>query len=511
MRANHESHWKTRLRYVNKLIKCESTPHDLLLSTIKNSKRYVMKTSSSRRNFNIPALWSRVTRQHLKELDKEHKKKNHELEEHEVKCDCETTELQRMTSYNKQSAALIASLGAEIPELKLKRDRIVENAKRYVASDEEVYNNLTNACVASSNVVGRGDEEEQSVIEVLFDELVGKDHSVDDITPTGEDSDGNSAAAEWTTASSSEPWNNEGDSKPKVANLLRRQQDLNELLTSERRHYEEKLSSLKSIMEDEKEKSSVLQKSFDDLDRKHSEVVAELQRVQVMYNELLEEMGAQKTENVRLSDVARCAELETAQIKELAKVIEDERSRVKLENIELVEKVRNLENSVSTLQASESECKQHYEELTQRYESLVTSFSTEREELIQQLEVLQKTWSSRTAKNELKKQLSLLKENYDILEQQNEEKCGQLAHAKSQLSQVNEDLDSTKEELEQTAAKMAELQSSLASAQMEILSSKGENALLTTKVCECEEIIKSTEQDLEETRMAYAHQKEDNA
>ncbi|PIO77795.1 viral A-type inclusion protein repeat-containing domain protein [Teladorsagia circumcincta] len=412
----------------------------------------------------------------------------------------------------------------------MKRDRIVDNAKKYVALDEEIYNNLTNTCIAGSNAEGRGDEEEQSVIEILFDELVGRDRIDNYATPDGDDSDGNSAAVEWTTASSSEPWDHEANSEPKVASLEKRQQELNELLISERNNYEGKLSCLRSVMEEDKERADALQLSLDELNEKHQEAVAELQRMQSKYSGVVEELGTERAENVRLSDLARCAELETRQIKELARDIEEERSSLRLENIEYAEKVRNLENNISTLQASESGHKKRCEELTQLCESLEASFSKEREDFTQQLELLQKTLEEDSESNdstskekfesekqrhemvkrELEEQLSSLKESCESLKQQNEETCEHLAQVKSELSFANEDLDSTKEELKLAAASVAELQSSLATAQMGILTFKEENALLATKVCECEEIIRSTEQDLEETRAAYARQKEEN-
>ncbi|PIO58396.1 hypothetical protein TELCIR_20170, partial [Teladorsagia circumcincta] len=326
------------------------------------------------------------------ELARDHKKmKSEELGGNEMQCDCTPMEFQRIMNYSKQSVALIASLGAEIPDFKMKRDRIVDNAKKYVALDEEIYNNLTNTCIAESKAEGRGDEEEQSVIEILFDELVGKDHIGDYATPGGDDSDGNSAAVEWTTASSSEPWDHKADSNPKVASLEKRQQELNELLISERNNYEEKLSCLRSVMEEDKERADALQLSLDELNKKHQEAVAELQRMQGMYGGVVEELGTERAENVRLSDLARCAELETRQIKELARDIEDERSSLRLENIEYAERVRNLESNISTLQASESDHKKRCEELAQRCESLEASFSKEREDLTQQLELLQKT------------------------------------------------------------------------------------------------------------------------
>uniref|UniRef100_A0A7I4Y325 GRIP domain-containing protein n=1 Tax=Haemonchus contortus TaxID=6289 RepID=A0A7I4Y325_HAECO len=460
----------------------------------------------------------------------ENKTKSDDQGSREVDHDCQAaSNLDCIVNNIKQSFALIASLGAEIPKSKLKRDRIVDSAKRSVGSREEVFRKLLNVCTAMRNVADGDEQGEQSIIESLFDELVGTNRTADHPLLTGEDSDDNSVAIEWTTASSSEPWDHEEDSKLQLANLQLRQRELNELLISERNNYEEKLISLTSALEENIERSNALQLSLANMSKKCTETEEELHRLQGMYNDVVNELGMEKSDHARHSDLLRSAELEISQVKESARIIEEERSRLRLENAELVEKIRTVE----VLQASEQ---RHSEELTQRSKSLEASLLREREHFLRQLEVLQKTleengedsdFDTMTSNgnlvtssedcedhepsvNQMMEQFSLLKGNLRVLRLQKEENCEKLAQLTLKLSSTNEDLSSTKEKLEQAATQIVDLQTSYEAAQMEIKSSKEENSFLANRIREYEEMIRSAEEDLEKTRMAYADQKKEN-
>nr|CDJ82429.1 unnamed protein product [Haemonchus contortus] len=200
-----------------------------------------------------------------------------------------------------------------------------------------------------------------------------------------------------------------------------------------------------------------------------------------MYNDVVNELGMEKSDHARHSDLLRSAELEISQVKESARIIEEERSRLRLENAELVEKIRTVE----VLQASE------------------------------QRHILQKTLEENGEDSDFDTMTSngnlvTSSEDCEDHEPSKEENCEKLAQLTLKLSSTNEDLSSTKEKLEQAATQIVDLQTSYEAAQMEIKSSKEENSFLANRIREYEEMIRSAEEDLEKTRMAYADQKKEN-
>ncbi|VDL87801.1 unnamed protein product, partial [Nippostrongylus brasiliensis] len=302
-------------------------------------------------------------------------------------------ELRRLRTYQRNLVALLKSLQSEMPDF-------MENHK------------------------------EPMVVERLLDELIVSE-SQREPAESINDQDDNST---FQTASSSEPWNTDGVFSPNVPQKV---EELQELLISERRNFEERLNSLQTLMIESQQVHSALKVSFDELKAEHEKVVDDLKSAESKNKESDALLDSKKSQIEELQKELNTTEMEMAQIKELARQIEDQRSALKLENIEQTQKIDNLQDSLSVLQSADIENKRKYDELLGKYQSLERNFSREREELVEQLDALRE--NSNPIVDSLRKELDLEQEKHALLIAEMEEKISHLEEGSRMLEKSREE------------------------------------------------------------------------
>ncbi|WKX93654.1 hypothetical protein Q1695_011145 [Nippostrongylus brasiliensis] len=338
--------------------------------------------------------------------------------------ECSLDELRRLRTYQKNLVALLKSLQSEMPDFMVKRDTIVSKARDFLTLHEDLYDQLASLGLSEEN------HKEPMAVERLLDELIVSESQREPAASIN-DQDDNST---FQTASSSEPWNTDGVFSP---NLPQKVEELQELLISERRNFEERLNSLQTLMIESQEVHSALKLSFDELKAEHEKVVDDLKSAESKNKESNALLDSKIAQIEELQKELNTTEMEMAQIKELARQIEDQRSALKLENIEQTRKIANLQDTLSSLQSVDIENKRKYDELLGKYQSLERTFSREREELNEQLQALRE--SSNPIVDALRKELDLEQEKHALLISEMQEKISHLEESRRMLEKSREE------------------------------------------------------------------------
>ncbi|KAK6734019.1 hypothetical protein RB195_017658 [Necator americanus] len=441
-----------------------------------------------------------------------------DLEELLVKFGATSSELEKVRRSHSESLLLISSLKDEISDLNeklLDRDRVIEEAKCHLNSLEETSEHLSRSFSENSghscDSTAGNQQEIQENHNSHCDNVCEKSGVADvDFSPRETVADSAVVAVETSVSVVGE--------NP-ITELLQAKENLEELLRSERREYEEKLASLRTIADSDNEDIEVLQQKYFQLNEKYDDIVGELENARSAYNNALVELAATQNDNDKLTknrdelvERINCYELEANNAAGVMELKQQELIRLSEHNTCLLEKIRDFEQKFGELQENEWKKKLEIEELAKQLENEKVKFGMEKEELLEKIEDYGHTVNfleidqseKREMCGELAQQCRLLKEELHKVKAEHHRSVDVLNTA---LETINVEYNST---VEKAKKKIDDLQSTLLSKSKELSTVNDQNKLLMVTVNDLIETVKSTEEDLEATRSAFANQVDEN-
>ncbi|ETN81097.1 hypothetical protein NECAME_08718 [Necator americanus] len=441
-----------------------------------------------------------------------------DLEELLVKFGATSSELEEVRRSHSESLLLISSLKDEISDLNeklLDRDRVIEEAKCHLNSLEETSEHLSRSFSENSghscDSTAGNQQEIQENHDSHCDNVYEKSGVADvDFSPPETVADSAVVAVETSVSVVGE--------NP-ITELLQAKKNLEELLRSERREYKEKLASLRTIADSDNEDIEVLQQKYFQLNEKYDDIVGELENTRSAYSNALVELAATQSDNDKLTknrdelvERINCCELEANNAAGVMELKQQELIRLSEHNTCLLEKIRDFEQKFSELQENEWKKKLEIEELAKQLENEKVKFGMEKEELLEKIEDYGHTVNfleidqseKREMCGELAQQCRLLKEELHKVKAEHHRSVDVLNTA---LATINVEYNST---VEKAKKKIDDLQSTLLSKSKELSTVNDQNKLLMVTVNDLIETVKSTEEDLEATRSAFANQVDEN-
>ncbi|RCN49385.1 hypothetical protein ANCCAN_04470 [Ancylostoma caninum] len=433
-----------------------------------------------------------------------------ELEEVRAKLDATSSELKEVHRNHIEALDLISSLTSEVSDLKEKlddRDRIIEEAKLHLKSLEQTSEQLSKSYEATPE-----------------NQPIAEDRNSQNTTVSSESAE--TADTESTTQySGTESAALDTVSGANDSNVAEHQtkQELEELLNSERRAYEEKLTSLQTLADMNEEDKDIMQKDLNLLSEKYDDVTAELEQMRTAYNNALAELASTQNENEELAkarddlvDKANRHELEVSHaVEKVTTLKEEELAKLKEENKELMGKLKRADSVICAFQEFEAKARLEREELIKSFEIERSKMNLEREELLEKLEdcdhkidflEIDQT-EKRELCEELAKQCGQMKER---LEEQNEKHRKSIEIFNSEVGNLRSECGTIMDRLERASMKVVNLEHSLSVQTKDLEDERHKNETLTSRIAELEETVQSAEEDLEATRSAFANQASEN-
>ncbi|EYC13145.1 hypothetical protein Y032_0045g1292 [Ancylostoma ceylanicum] len=438
----------------------------------------------------------------------EKRQQSRELEEVRAELHARSSELEEVHKSHNEALALISTLTNEVSDLKEKlddRDRIIEEAKLHLESLEQTSEQLSRSY--------EGTPENQAVVEDSHNNTVSSESAETADTESTTQCSG-TESVEIDIVS--------GVNDSSAAEFASRQ-ELEELLNSERRDHEEKLTSLQTLADMNEEDKDIMQKDLNLLAEKYDDLSAELEQVRTAYNNALAELASTQKDNEELTKakddlVEKISrhEVEVSQAVEKATLLkEEELAKFKAENEDLAEKLKSSHSKIRALQEFETKARLEREEMTKIFDSERSKMNLEREEFLEKLEdcnhkinFLEIDQSEkRELCEELAKQCKKLKER---LGEQKEKHNKAVEMFNSEVRTLRSEYDTIMDRLQKATMTVIDLEHSSSLQAKELENEKNKNETLTAKVAELEATVQSAEEDLEATRSAFATQAGEN-